>query len=195
MKEDAFPIVEVCYFFNTKIVCKKSIFWRHFEMECLINEINRLAGELVSFTEELEDHFDSPELEKKLEYFRVRLNDFKSYKPADMGGSEAERNEKSTTLCGIQFGCGKALDSLDEVTAESDVFDIIDALRGASRAITTLLLGDDLSYNPYDVDDMMEAERVGKELSGVLFDDEDETEYLSYDRGISAKGEDWHEDN
>ena len=41
----------------------------------------------------------------------------------------------------------------------------------------------------------MEAERVEKELSRVLFDDEDETEYLSYDGGISAKGEAWHEDN
>ena len=164
-------------------------------MKGLIDEINRFAGELVSFTEELEDHFDSPELEEKLEYFRVRLNDFKSYEPADMGNSEVERNEKSTTLYGIQFGCGKALESLDEVTAESDVFDIIDALRGASRAITTLLLGDDLSYNPYDVDDMMEAERVGKKLSRGLFDDEDETEFLSYDGAISAKGENWNEDN
>ena len=70
-------------------------------MKGLIDEINRFAGELVSFAEELEDHFDSPELEEKLEYFRVRLNDFKSYEPADMGNSEVERNEKSTTLYGI----------------------------------------------------------------------------------------------
>lgn len=164
-------------------------------MESLIDLLYRFAGELNFFTEELEDHFDSPELKEELEYFRDRLNDFESYEPTDMGDSEAERNEKSTTLCGIQFGCEKALESLDEVTAESDVFDIIDALRGASRAITTLLLGDDLSYNPYDVDDMMEAERVGKELSRVLFDDEDETEFLSYDGAISAKGENWNEDN
>lgn len=164
-------------------------------MKSLIDEINRFAGELTLFVEELEDHFDSPELKEKLEYFRVRLNDFKSHELADMGDPEEERNKKSTTLCGIQFCCEKALESLDEVTAESDVFDIIDALRGASRAITTLLLGDDLSYNPYDVDDMMEAERVGKELSRVLFDDEDETEFLSYDGAISAKGENWHEDN
>ena len=164
-------------------------------MKTIFDEINRFAGELVSFTEELEDHFDSLELEEKLECFRDRLNEFESYEPKDMGDSEEEKNENAATLYGMQMGCEKALDSLDRVTADSNVFDIIDALRGAFTAVTNLLPGYDVSHDLYDVDDMMEAERIAKELSRALFDDEDETEYLSYDGSVSAKGEAWYEDN
>lgn len=164
-------------------------------MEALLEEINHFAGELTLFTEELEDHFGSPELKKKLKYFRDQLKKFKSYEPMDMGYSETERDENEAALYDIQLGCEKALDLLIEVTAKSNVFDIIDALRGVYTAITHTLSDYGPTYDPYDVDDMMEAERVSKELSRVLFDDEDETEYRGYDGAISAKGENWNEDN
>lgn len=166
-------------------------------MKTLFNEINQFADEVVLFTEELEDHFGSPDLREKLKYFRDQLKKLKSYEPMAMGDSEAERNENEAALYDIQLGCEKALDSLSEVTAKSNVFDIIDALRGVYTAITHAIPDCNPSYDPfeYDPDDAMEAERASKVMSRVLFDDEDETEYLSYDRGISAKGEDWHEDN
>jgi len=164
-------------------------------MKTVLNSINHFVDELVSFTEELEDNYDSPELKKKLKYFRDRLNGLKSYDPTNMGDSEKEKDENYATLYEIRLDCESALDSLDEVTSKSNVFDIIDALRDVYTAITHTLSDYGPTYDPYDIDDMMEAERVSKELSRVLFDDEDETEYLSYDRGISAKEEDWHEDN
>lgn len=164
-------------------------------MKTLFNEINRFAGELTIFTEELEDHFGSPELKRKLKYFRDRLNELKSYEPTNMGDSVKEKDENYATLYEIRLDCERALDSLAEVTAKSNVFDIIEALRVAYNAVTTVISADIGSYMQYDIEDIMEAERMSKERSRVLFDDEDETEYLSYDRGISAKGEDWHEDN
>lgn len=164
-------------------------------MKTLIHEINRLAGELTLFIEELEDNYDSPELKKKLKNFRDRLNELKSYEPTNMGDSEKEKDENHATLYEIRLDCERALDSLAEVTAKSNVFDVIEALRVAYNAVTTVISADIGSYMQYDIDDIMEAERVSKEHSRMLFDDEDETEYLSYDRGISAKEEDWHEDN
>lgn len=164
-------------------------------MKTVLNSINHFVDELVSFTEELEDNYDSPELKKKLKYLRDRLNGLKSYDPTNMGDSEKEKDENYATLYEIRLDCESALDSLDEVTSKSNVFDIIDALRDVYTAITHTLSDYGPTYDPYDIDDMMEAERVSKEQSIVLFDDEDETENLSYDRGISAKGADWHEDN
>lgn len=166
-------------------------------MKTFFEEINRLAGELTLFTEELEDNYDSPELKKNLKYFRDQLKKLNSYKPMDMGDSEAERNENETTLYGVRLGCEKALDLLGEVTAKSNVFDIIDALRGVFSAITHMIPDANPSYDPYEYDpeDVMEAERASKEMSRILFDDEDDIEYRSYDRAISAKGEDWYEDN
>ena len=39
-------------------------------MKTLTNEVYRIAGDLTLFTEELEDHYGSPELKKKLKCFR-----------------------------------------------------------------------------------------------------------------------------
>ena len=164
-------------------------------MKTMLNEIYRFSGELTLFTHELEDHFESPELKQKLKYFRKQLKDFKSYKPADMGESEEEKDQNHATMYEIQLDCERALDALSEITEKSNVFDIIEALRYTYNVITTVISDDIGSYMQYDIEDVMEAERVGKELSRVLFDVEDETEYLSYDGGISAKGEAWHEDN
>lgn len=164
-------------------------------MKSLTDKIYHFAGELTLFTHELEDHFESPELKQKLKYIRKQLKDFKSYKPADMGESEKEKDQNHATMYEIQLDCERALDALSEMSEKSNVFDIIEALRYVYNAITTVLTDDVSPYMQYDIEDIMEAERVEKELSRVLFDDEDETEYLSYDGGISAKGEAWHEDN
>ena len=151
-------------------------------MKILIDKVNCFAGELTLFTEELEDHFGSPELKRKLKYFRDRLNELKSYESADMGGSEEEKDENHATMYEIQLDCERALDSLSEITEKSNVFDIIEALEDAYNAISRVISDDIGSYVQYDIDDILEAERVGKELSRVLYDDEDETEYCGYDR-------------
>ena len=135
-------------------------------MKKLWDTIDELGHEIVRFTQELEDKYDSPDLSKKLQYFRKRIKECSSYVPENTGGNAAEKDALAGTLYGIQLAFQEALDQLNSVTAKSNVFDIIDVLKAVYMAITRCHPGHE--YDPSDFDDpenQMEADRISALLS------------------------------
>lgn len=143
-------------------------------MKKLIVAIEELSKEITWFIEELEDNFESPVLGKKMQHFRKRLKECISYVPEEMGKTVIDHSDNAATVTELQLGCHRALASLETVTVQTNVYDVIDVLRSAYSSITRGLPGQDIDLSDfYDPDDEMEVRRISKIISTPFKDEWD----------------------
>ena len=121
-----------------------------------------LSEEVVNLQYYLEDHYESRTLARDLKRIRTKLVKLIEYKPVyepiekeDLGKYyhnlkfllEMDRDELAEAVDNFKRGCIEALPYLEAVTAESNVFDIIDALRDVYNRMLYYLGSYD--KNPY----------------------------------------------
>lgn len=92
----------------------------------------KLSDDIIHVVHTLEDNYEYPKLDVKLEYFRKRLLIFRDHKPTF--DSEVTENKLDYTYS-LSLNCGKALEVLENITAEDNVFEIIDNLRTVDQLL------------------------------------------------------------
>lgn len=99
-------------------------------MEELINGMWQLSEEVIKLQHELEDKYEAKNLPSRLKTLKSQLKHF----AADFQAKyQAEENLHAYAN---YLNCQKALSVLSDITAETNVFDTIDAIRSVYDAVT-----------------------------------------------------------
>ena len=99
-------------------------------MDELLAGMDQLSVDVINLQYDLEDHFEDKNLASRLNTIKSQLKYFEASFKAECGPQE----ERS--LAGYHLlGCQNALSALNGITEESNVFDIIEALRDVYTAV------------------------------------------------------------
>ena len=104
-------------------------------MKKLREGISKLSDDIEKVAETLEDRYTYPNLAKKLEQYRKRLDTLQKHKVVFSSDDPAEVDKEASHAYNMQLDCGKALKIMEKISAEDNVFDIIDALNAVDRQI------------------------------------------------------------
>ena len=127
-------------------------------MKFLKNGIIKLSDDIVHVVHTLEDKYEYPKLDVKLEHFRKRLVKFLDHKPTFTSDDPEVRSNESGTAYSMQLDCARALKALENISAEDNVFDIIDNLRNVDRMVNYSLPDLDLADKFFEMLKLMEEE-------------------------------------
>lgn len=113
-------------------------------MKFLKEGILKLSNDIEKVANTLEDSYKYPQLDKKLDQFRKRLTTFHTHTPIYTSDDPRVVENESGHAYALILECGNALALLENVTAENNVFDIIDSLRAVDKQISRCLPDPDL---------------------------------------------------
>ena len=104
-------------------------------MVTLVNNLIQLGNDLIPVIERYEDTYNVPNLNKKLDSYRKKLQSCIKYEPTKLAKPGESSDLEKEFLSHVRFGCENGLTALDGITADSDIFDILEALRKVYFAV------------------------------------------------------------
>lgn len=105
-------------------------------MKKLNADLEAFLDSMIKFIEVLEDKYESPVLADKLSYFHDCLVAFYESTPQFAEDGDLRSTQESQHYS-VKWTAKEMLDELETVNAESNVFDIIDALRRVCSGMDT----------------------------------------------------------
>ena len=127
-------------------------------MVTLVNNLIQLGNDLIPVIESYEETYNVPNLNKKLNSYRKKLQSCIEYEPTKFAKPGEISELEKEFLYHVRFGCENGLKALEGITADGDIFDILESLRKvyfAVRFATTEFVpshGDDFQERDEDFD-------------------------------------------
>lgn len=106
-------------------------------MKKLMDDLTAFCHTLDGYLMEFEDDYNSPNTAKNLKRIRTQLVKFKEYKPT-LPTDEPQRDQQKAEHSYIKAYMEDAIEKIDKITAESNVFDILDTLRDILQIFSNL---------------------------------------------------------